>query len=343
MRKAVKAQRRSKKQITTEDRNDLFQETLKFMVQHQIILESDVLPDPNDAVNPIDEIENLLKKLSSCETEYRLMPDKLRVYPRTFLTAVILSQGRKALDLLSEVDKEHKKIAYYENKKNASLDDLIDLWTKRLDGENENKLSHPQSRREIEVRRMLAMMKKKHPEHINFYLLLYSDIRHDEYFQTDLKKDRLDEVINDILDFFEVGHATPDMIYKSIALQIFELFKDIAPLKDLKEIIAGLIEKSFGKEYKNFLGFDKKAVYLKNVVGDFGVFDLDDAKNQRYRNRIAKIFIKNIMASYSLLKHPMYQHFFSKMASNPLHFRFSRLYTKYFGLLPKNLYAYIPQ
>lgn len=313
------------------------------MAQHQIALESDVMRNPDDEINPIDEIENLLKKLSSCEAEYRLMPDKLRVYPRTFFTAVILWQGRKALDLLSEVNKENKKIAYYESKKNASLDDLIDLWTKRLDGENENKLSHPQSRREIEVRRMLAKMKKKHPEHINFYLLLYSDVRHDEYFQTDLKKDRLDEVINDILDFFEVGHATPDMIYKSIALQIFELFKDIAPLKDLKEIIAGLIEKSFDKEYKNFLGFGKKTVYLKNVVGDFGVFDLDDAKNQRYRNRISKIFMKNMMASSPFLKHSMYQNFFNMMRSNPLYFRLSRLYIKYFGFLPKNFHTLLPR
>ncbi len=88
MRKVINAQRRSRRQITTEDRNDLFQDTLKFMVQHQIILESDVVPDPDDTVNPIDEIEIFLKKLSIHETEYRLMPNKLHVYPMTFLTAV---------------------------------------------------------------------------------------------------------------------------------------------------------------------------------------------------------------------------------------------------------------
>lgn len=339
----AEAQRQSKIQITTESRDDLFQDTLRFMAQHKIEFESDAVRDSEDDVNPLDEIENLFRNLSSYETEYRLMPEKLRVYPSTFLAAVLLSQARNALDLLSEVDKENKKIAYYESKKNASLDDLIDLWTKRLDAQNENKLSHSQSRREVEVRRMLARMKKKHPDHINFYLLLYADIRHDEVFQTDLKKDRLDGVINDILDFFEVGHATPDMIYKSVALQIFELFKEIVPLKDLKEIIAELIEKSFDKEYKNFSGFDKKAVYLKNVVGDFGIFDLDDQKNQRYRDRITKVFIKNMMRSNPFLKNSMYQSFFDKMRSNPLYFRLSRLYIKYFGFLPKDFHIYLPR
>lgn len=200
----------------------------------------------------------------------------------------------------------------------------------------------PQSRREIEVRRMLARMKKKHPEHINFYLLLYSDIRHEEAFEADLKKDHVDGVVNDILDFFEVGHATPDMIYKSVALQIYELFKEIAPLKDLKEIIAKLIEKSFDKEYKNFSGFDKKAIYLKNVVGEFGIFDLDDLENQRYKNRISKIFMKNMIALYPILKHSMYQNFFNVMCSNPLYFRLSRLYIKYFGFLPKNFHTLLP-
>lgn len=343
MRRAVKAQRRSRKQITIESADDLFQDTLQFMAQHQIVLESDVVRDPDDHTNPIDEIENLLKKLSNYELEYRLMPEKLCVYPSVFLAVVVLSQARKALDALDEVNKENKKIAYYENNRNSSLDKLIKHWTEMLDGKNENKLSHHQSRREIEVRRMLATMKKRHPEHINFYLLLYSDIRTDEFFQGELKKDKVDVVINDILDFFEVGHATPDMIYKSVALQIYELFKASAPIVELKEIIASLIYYSFGKEYKNFTDFDKKTIYLKNVVSDFGVFDLDDIQNQRYKNRIAKIFVKNMVKSNPFLKHDMYHQFLNNLRSNPLYFRHLRLYIKYFGFLPKNFPNYLPK
>lgn len=343
IRRVLLAQRRSKKQITTELCDNIFQSTLQFMAQHQIILESDVARDSDDDINPIDEVENLLKQLSSYETEYRLMPEKLCVYPLVFLVAVVLSQARKALDLLEEVNKDSKKIAYYENNRNSSLDKLIKHWTGMLDGKNENKLSHLQSRREIEVRRMLATMKKRHPDHINFYLLLYSDIRNDEFFQGELKKDEVDVVINDILEFFEVGHATPDMIYKSVALQIYELFKASVPIGDLKEIIALLIYYSFGKEYKNFADFDKKAIYLKNVVSDFGVFDLDDIQNQRYRNRITKIFIKNMLTNYPILKHPMYEKFLDNMRSNPLYYRFSRLNIKYFGFLPKNFSDYLPK
>lgn len=340
MRRVYKAQRRSRKQITTESRDDLFNETLAFMAQHQITLESDVLHDTDYNIKPLDEIENLLKKLSSYENEYRLMSDKLHVYPVTFLASLLLYQARKALDALNAVDKDNKKIAYYESNKNSTLDKLIDHWTAMLDGQNENRLSLPQSRREIELRRMLAKMKKTKPDRINFYLLLYSDIRQDEFFQIRLKKDKIDVVINDILDFFEIGYATPDMIYKSLTIQIYELFKDLVPAKDLKEIIAQLIENSFAKEYKNFSGFDKKIRYLKNVVGDFGVFDLDDAKNQRYRNRMGKLFIRNMVEFNKFLKDPMFEKYIQQVSSNPLYLRHSRLYTKYFGFLPKNFSSY---
>lgn len=343
MRRVYKAQRRSRKQITTESRDELFQDIIKFMIQHQIVLESDVPPDANDDINPLETIENLLKKLSNYENEYRLMSDKLRVYPITFLASLLLYQARKALDALSEVNKDNKKIAYYESNKNSTLDKLIEHWTTMLDGQNENRLSLPQSRREIELRQMLAKVKKIKPDRINFYLLLYADIRQDEYFQGELKKDKIDVVINDILDFFEIGYATPDMIYKSVAIQIHELFKELVPANELKEIIAKLIEYSFCKEYKNFSGFDKKIVYLKNTVGDFGVFDLDDVKNQKYRNRTGKFFIKKMVESNGVLKHPMFESYVQKISTNPLFLRHSRLHTKYFGFLPKNFPDYLPK
>lgn len=227
MRRVVKAQRRSRKQIKYESRSDLFNETLEFMTQHQILLESDLLADPEHNFNPLNEIETFLKKLSSFENEYHLVKNNLHVYPFTFLLATILSQGRKALDSLSEVNVKNKKVAYYESKKNASLDDLIDIWKKKLCAENEHKISHPLARREIEIKLLLAIMKKKHPLHINFYLLLYADAKKDDYIASSEHERNTIKVMDEIIEFFEVGHATPDMIYKSIAMQIFELFKNL--------------------------------------------------------------------------------------------------------------------
>lgn len=343
LKRLSKAQQKSRKEIKTEFRDDLFNETLEFMLQHQIDLESDILADPSQKFNPLNEIEDLLKKLSSFENEYRLMENKLRVYPLTFFVTVILAQGRKALDLLGEVNTNNKRIAYYEAGKNGKIDNLIELWTKRLEGENENKLSHPQSRREYEVKRMLAVMKKKHPEHINFFLLHLIEQRNDEYFQKELYQGKIKEVVEDILDFFEVGHATPDMIYKSMAMQIFELFKDIAQLSELKEIINRLIYYSFGKDYKNFTDFGKKGNYLKNMVGEFAIFDFDDEKELRKKHRVGKIFIKNIKASNSLMNDPKFDPFTDMMATNPLYYRLSRLRVKYFGFLPKNFPDYLPK
>lgn len=343
IRKAVKAQRRSRKQIKTESHDDLFTDTLSFMTQHQIHLESDMLITPEIKENPLDEIETLLKKLSSFENEYRLMENKTRVFEKTFLSALILSQGRNALDLVSDVNGKDKRISYYESKKNGTLDDLIFLWTKRLEGENENKVSHPQARREIEVRKLLAMMKKNHPQHINFYLLHFAEVRNDEYFKTELEKENAYDVVSDILDFFEVGHATPDMIYKSIALQIFELFKNDIPIGELKEIIGHLLYYSFAKEYKNFTDFNRKGTYIKNVVGEFAIFDFDDDKTIKQKSRIGKLFIKDIKGSLPFANHPMYVPYFDLIISDPLKYRISRLQSKYFGFLPKNFSSHLPQ
>lgn len=78
VRRVLKAQRRSRKQVINKSRDDLFNETLQFMSQHQIIIESDVLANPAYKFNPLNEIEVLLKKVSSFENEYRLMENKLQ-------------------------------------------------------------------------------------------------------------------------------------------------------------------------------------------------------------------------------------------------------------------------
>lgn len=341
MRRVVKAQRRSRKQIKYESRDDLFNETLELMTQHQILLESDILADHEHKFNPLSEIEALLKKLSSFENEYLLTENTLRVFPLTFFVALIVSQGRRALDLTQEVDKDNKRIAYYEAGKNGKLDNLIEHWTKKLEGENENKLSHPQARREIEVRRMLAIMKKKHPEHINFFLLHFIEYRNDDFFQEELKEGKINEVINDILDFFEVGHATPDMIFKSMAMQIFELFKNNLEVSDLKVIINRLIYFSFDKDYKNFTDFNKQDAYLKNVIGEFAVFDIDNNQTKKQKNRVGKIFVKNMKKAHPMMNDPQFSPYFDLIATNPLFYRLSRLKIKYFGFLPKNFSSYL--
>lgn len=343
MRRVVKAQRRSQKTIKIESRNDLFNETLVFMAQHQIHLESDLVISPDLNVNPLYEIETLLKKFSSFENEYRLMENKIRVYEKTFLSALILYQGRQAIDFLNEIDAKNKRVAYYESNKKSSLDDLIDHWNKKLAGENENKISHPMARRELKVRRMLAVIKKNRPQHINFFLLHYAEMKDDEYLNTELESGNIKDVITDILNFFEVGYATEDMICKSIAIQIFELFKNDIPIGELKETISHLLFYSFGKEYKNFTNFNKKEVYLKNVVGDFAILDFDNEETLKQKNRIGRIFINGLKKSNPIFKNPKFASFLETMAFNPLAYRLLRLKIKYFGFLPKNFSSYLPK
>lgn len=334
-----KEQLQSNKPKRTEFNIEIFNDTIKFMAKHQIIIESDVLADPSHNFNPLNEIEILLKRLASFENEYHIVDNNLHVYPFTFLVTTILSQARKALDSLSEINVKNKKIAYYESKKNASLDDLIDMWKKKLNAENEHRISHPLARRELEIKLLLAIMKKKHPLHINFYLVLYADAKKDNYVPSSDHEKTSIKVMDEIIEFFEIGHATPDMIYKSIAMQIFELFKKLIPQPELKEIINRLIYYSFGKDYKNFADFGKKSNYFKNIVGDFVVYDFDDEQISKKKIRVAKILIKDMKKTIPVMRDPKFDSFYNLMATNPLYYRLLGAYSNYFGFFPKNLYA----
>lgn len=333
IRKIVRTRQKARKPITHEDRDTVFLDTLHYLQSKNMPLESDASNDSKSSYFPLELLESEFKNLSYYEQHYYKI-EHHQVYEKIFLAGVILNQARKALDLQSEINRDNKKIAYYESKKNGSLDNLIDLWTKNLDGKNEQHIAHQGARREIKIKRLLATMKKKRPQHINFFLMRYVELRNHEQFSLDLTPDQL-AIFNSILDFFEVGHATPDMIYKSLAIQLFELFKDIVPVRELKQKVALILDYSFGKEYKNFADFGKKESYIKNIVGEFTVFDFDSDQTAKQKRRIGKIFIANMTQYNVILGLDSVKPFLTHLANNPLKYRLLHLQNKYFGFFPK--------
>lgn len=313
-----------------KQRGELFALTLLSLNKNNIFLESDIYAEPSQKFNPIDEIEELLFLLSESEQGYYYLNGFTPVFAKTYLTALILSQARDAIDLLNEVNVKNKKISYYENKKNASLDDFIELCLKKLSAENEHKISLPIARREVEIKLLIAWLKKKHPEYIHFYVLLFSDVMHGS-IATWYDDETIKDVMEDFLQFFGIGHATPDMIYKSTALQIFGLFKDTIEIKELKEIINKLIYYTFKKDYKNFSGFGDKSIFLKNVVEKFPIYDINDDKKVKKQRRIRRLFVRDFQNLCPEMRHPKMIPTFDIMVNHPLDYRLLDMHLKYFG------------
>jgi len=68
----------------------------------------------------------------------------------------ILDLAKEAITHLDEVTKDNKKLAYYESSKNASLNSLIEHFTKKLTAKNENKISTKQAKKEVKIKRFIA-------------------------------------------------------------------------------------------------------------------------------------------------------------------------------------------
>ena len=75
-----------------------------------------------------------------------------------------------------------------------------------------------------------------------------------------------------IFDFYRVGHATDDQIYKSVAIQIYNIYKNEFTEKELQEdIISPIITSCFDldKNYSNFNNIYIQEAYIKNLVYNF--------------------------------------------------------------------------
>ena len=165
----------------------------------------------------------------------------------------ILDLAKEAITHLDKVTKDNKKLAYYESSKNASLNNLIEHFTKKLTAKNENKISTKQAKMEVRIKRYIAKLKKHDSLFINFYLMLYTIY---PISKLDLKKEDEEyiELFQDIFEFYRIGHATQNQIYKSVAIQLYKLYEPyISNIKkdntttetELQENISFLINYTF--------------------------------------------------------------------------------------------------
>ena len=235
-----------------------------------------------------------IDKLSKLEPSYSyIIKDKQYCYQGIRYILHIIELAKNGIIALENTNKEDS-ISYYEEGKNSTIDKLLEEFTKKLEIKSKkNKQYIKASINETKLKRLLIRMKRPNTKlFFNFYLTIFTI-----YPLEDLKIKKKDEdafeLAESMLEFLSLGHATPGQIYKSVAIQIYYLYKnsDINRV-DLLDTISDLISLSFQTEerYNNFNNIDQEP-YIKNLVNKFPIFECNNDKSLKQHNKIRRIFI----------------------------------------------------
>ena len=274
--------------------------------------------------------------LGKSETHYIKNTEKIeKILPKLSLTLQILHDAQTAIVKLKSIHKSNKKIAYYESSKNSSLDKLIQHFTKKLNLQGEDEISFPLAKNEVKLKRLITRLKKRHSLIINYYLALFKVY---DFNKINISKEdkHLMNGITKMLEFFTLGHATEQQIHKSVAIQIYFIYKDKFTHVELTTLIGNIIDIVFKTDtpYTNFEGFNQEEAYIKNRIDNFILFDLDDTLKTEQTLKIKHIIEKSIIEQSIFYRLPFIKKSVHKMINNSLYYMLYMEQMKTFGFTP---------
>lgn len=246
-----------------------------------------------------ERLFKLIQKFAKVEQTYVYdISEKEYCYLRIRYIFHIIELAQYALVALAQVTKDNKKVCYYENKKYSSIEELIEELQNKLDAKGHDQIHIKEARREVQIRRLLAKMKKYNRLFFNFYLTIFT-LFPIENMRSKISQKDMDifNLMIALFDFYSVGHATPNQIYKSVAIQLYKYYQDDFTKEELEKMIGELIELCFhlDKEYTNFNQIDQEP-YIKNLIGYFPLFECD---NNQAKEQFVKVkryfFAKNLI------------------------------------------------
>ncbi len=279
-----------------------------------------------------NDLSKKLNKLKKFETIYCKSENK-NILPKLTITIQILQDAKYAIEILNSIDKNNKKLAYYESNKNASLEDLEQIFKSKLTAIDENELISQSSIKEVEFKMIITSLKKDNPTLYHYYQLVSNLFNPNADM---LEDDELDgyEILNKLENFFGIGHATQSHILKSVAIQLYELYKnDNTNFTELTNLIGEIIDIHFetDRNYQNFKNFNQQKPYLKNVVGKFIVFDINDNKNDEQQIIITDFFENILIKDMPELNNDFMKQILLSYLQNPVKFYLDMTNLKYFG------------
>lgn len=267
-------------------------------------------------------------------------------YPNVYYILDLISLANEAIEHLEQVTADDKKVAYYESNAKASLDDLIKLYIDKLNATNENKLSTLVAKREMQLKKHIVKLKKHDPLFTNFYLMLFV-LYPISNFKFKKDEEQYIELLQDMFEFFRIGHATKPQICKSVAIQIYKFYeRNISKVdregkttdKELKEQIGKLIDLSLHTEkpYVNFNNIDEEP-YIKNIVYNFPLFECDTKLANKQIRRFKFYFTGKNKLTPKYLPRFIRKFFLNKFVKTPYSFYGSSRFVTLFGLYQRKI------
>jgi hypothetical protein len=249
----------------------------------------------------------------------------------------IINSAKVAILELKKVSKDERKIAYYENNKNSTLDNLVNEYTQMLKVQGYKKLYNLASKREIKFKRLLAKMKRDKSLFFNFYLLIFSLNDMDKLTKKEEDKNLIELILN-LFEFYRVGHATEQQIYKSVVIQIFSIYENEFKEKELQEdIISPIITSCFNldKNYSNFNNIGVQEVYIKNLIYNFPLFECDSKLQKEQKKEIFRFFNSTKNLFPRIFPRFLRRKFVNYYFQNLLEYYYKMDSLNFFGFVPK--------
>lgn len=316
----------------------LFQKYKKYNIVEEVNF-SDTLKFRSFDFNSFDYSKQLLEnieKLVNTETSYLQRDEETKkILPKLALTLQIINYANDAIAKLDRVNASNKKISYYESSNHANIDDLIEHFKKKLKSTGEESLNFPMSKKEFKLKLFITRLKKRHNLVTNYYLSLL------KFLDTTLFKLSEDEKkflqgLESMIEFFTLGHASKYQIHKSVAIQLYSIYKNDFTHSQLTEMIGNIINIIFEPEkpYQNFNGFNQKKVYIKNRINNFILYDLNDEQSTLQIQKSKKFFDDIIVKDLNFFVRPIMRYMTNQLIDKPLVFMLLMEQIKSFGITP---------
>lgn len=314
------------KKITSDHQNDIDQTIKNFADDFQIDAEHQ------------ERFFALIQKFATVEQTYVYdLLEKEYCYLRIRYIFHIIELAHDAIIALANVTKENKKVCYYENRRYSSIEELIEELQAKLDNQGHDRIYTKQARREIQLKRLLAKMKKHKRLFFNFYLTIFT-LFPPENMQSKISEKDMDifNLMIALFDFYSVGHATQNQIYKSVTIQLYKYYQDDFTQEELEKMIGELIELCFylDKEYTNFNQIDQEP-YIKNVVAKFPLFECNNDLAKEQFIKVKRYFFAKNLILPEFFPAFMRHWIVTKYIQKPLQYYQKYAFMTFFGFMQK--------
>jgi len=217
------------------------------------------------------------------------------------------------------------------------MDNLIEEYNTYLSKKGHEKISFKSAKKEIKFKRLLARLKKNKTLFFNFYLTIFTLYPMDKK-TLKVKKEEEDifELMQNMFEFYRVGHATPKQIQKSVSIILFNIYKKDIKEIELKEIIGKIIDYAFNTDtpYKNFNNIEQEA-YIKNIVFNFPIFDSNTQLTNKQNITMQRYLLSNNQYIHKLIPKFIKKFFINKYIIKPLPFYLNNSLLTFFGIMQK--------